>query len=58
MRSLERYLLGWIMGALALGAVVIVMVTYLITLDEMNEIFDAGLKNVAEALGNQSTQTD
>ena len=54
MRSLERYLLGWIMGALALGAVVIVMVTYLITLDEMNEIFDAGLKNVAEALGNHN----
>jgi len=53
-RSLERYLLGWIMGALALGAVVIVMVTYLITLDEMNEIFDAGLKNVAEALGNHN----
>ena len=54
MRSLERYLLGWIMGALALGAVVIVMVTYLITLDEMNEIFDDGLKNVAEALGSHN----
>lgn len=53
MRSLERFLLGWIMGALALGAVLIVMVTYLITLDEMNEIFDDGLKNVAEAVGTQ-----
>ena len=51
MRSIERYLLAWIMGALCLGAVVIVMVTYLVTLDEMNEIFDADLKNVAEALG-------
>jgi two-component system, OmpR family, sensor kinase len=51
MRSIERYLLAWIMGALCLGAVVIVLVTYLITLDEMNEIFDADLKNVAEALG-------
>ena len=51
MHSVERYLLGWIMGALALGAVVIGMVTYLITLDEMSEIFDADLKNVAEALG-------
>lgn len=50
MRSIERYLLGWIMGALSLGAVVIVMVTYLVTLDEMNGIFDAELKNVAEAL--------
>lgn len=51
MRSIERYLLAWIMGALSLGAVAIVMVTYLVTLDEMNEIFDADLKNVAEALG-------
>lgn len=51
MRSIERYLLAWIMGALCLGAVAIVMVTYLVTLDEMNEIFDADLKNVAEALG-------
>lgn len=51
MRSIERYLLAWVMGALCLGAVVIVLVTYLVTLDEMNEIFDAGLKNVAEALG-------
>lgn len=51
MRSIERYLLAWIMGALCLGAVVIVLVTYLVTLDEMNEIYDADLKNVAEALG-------
>src|SRR4249919_1066324 len=51
MRSIERYLLAWIMGALCLGAVVIVLGTYLVTLDEMNEIFDADLKNVAEALG-------
>jgi signal transduction histidine kinase len=50
-RSIERYLLAWIMGALSLGAVVIVLVTYLVTLDEMNEIFDADLKNVAQALG-------
>ena len=51
MRSIERYLLAWVMGALCLGAVVIILVTYLVTLDEMNEIFDADLKNVAEALG-------
>jgi two-component system, OmpR family, sensor kinase len=51
MRSIERYLLAWIMGALTLGAVLIVLVTYVVTLDEMNEIFDADLKNVAEALG-------
>src|SRR5882724_6150379 len=51
MHSIERYLLGWIIGALTLGAVVIVMVTYFITLNEMNGIYDADLKNVAEALG-------
>jgi signal transduction histidine kinase len=50
-RSIERYLLSWIMGALSLGALAIVLVTYLVTLDEMGEIFDADLKNVAEALG-------
>lgn len=51
MRSIERDLLAWLMGALLLGSVAIVLVTYLVTLDEMNEVFDADLKNVAEALG-------
>ena len=51
MRSIERYLLAWIMGALILGSVVIALVTYLVTLEEMNEVYNADLKNVAEALG-------
>lgn len=51
MRSIERYLLQWIMGALTVGAMVVVFVTYLVTLDEMNEVYNADLKNVAEALG-------
>ena len=51
MRSIERYLLVWIMGALVLGSVVIVLVTYLVTLAEMDEVYNADLKNVAEALG-------
>ena len=50
MRSIERYLLAWILGALTLGAVLVALVTYLVTLDEMNEVFDANLKNVAEAV--------
>lgn len=50
-RSITRYLVAWVMGALCLGGLVIVGVTYLATLDEFNEIFDADLKNVAEALG-------
>lgn len=51
MRSITRYLIAWVMGALCLGGLVIVGVTYLVTLDEFNETFDADLKNVAEALG-------
>ena len=50
MRSIERYLLAWILGALTLGAVLVALVTYLVTLEEMNEVFDANLKNVAEAV--------
>jgi two-component system OmpR family sensor kinase len=50
MRSIERYLLGWIMGALVLGSLLVGLVTYLVTLEEMNEVFDANLKNVAEAV--------
>ncbi len=51
MRSIERDLLAWMLGALSLGAVLVVLVTYAITLDELGEVFDADLKNVAEALG-------
>jgi two-component system, OmpR family, sensor kinase len=50
MRSIERTLLGWIMGALLLGSVVVSLVAYFVTLEEMNEVFDADLKTVAEAL--------
>jgi signal transduction histidine kinase len=51
MRSIERYLLGWIVGAMGLGTLVVAFVTYVVILDEMNEIYDADLRNVAEALG-------
>ena len=50
MRSLERYLLAWILGALSVGSVLLVVVVYVTTLDEMNEVFDVDLKNVANAL--------
>lgn len=50
MRSIERTLLGWIVSALTLGAVLVALVTYLVTLEEMHEVFDADLKNVAEAV--------
>jgi signal transduction histidine kinase len=50
MRSIERYLLAWIMGALLLGSVLVALVTYMVTLEEMNEVFDADLRNVAEGV--------
>lgn len=50
MRSIQRTLLAWILGALTLGAILIAFVTYLATLDEMHEVFDADLKNIAEAV--------
>ena len=50
MRSIERPLLAWIMGALALGSALIALVVYSVTLDEMDEVFDADLKNVATSL--------
>ncbi len=51
MRTIERYLLGWILGALGLGSLVMALVAYLVTLDEMDEVYDANLKHVAQALG-------
>jgi two-component system OmpR family sensor kinase len=51
MQSLERYLLAWILGALTLGSVPIALVAYVVTRDEMNEVFDAELKYVAQAVG-------
>ncbi len=50
MRSIERYLLAWVAGTLSLGLVVVALVGYIVTLEEMNEVFDADLKNVASAL--------
>ncbi len=50
MRSIRRTLLIWILGALSLGAVLVAFATYLVTLDEMNEVFDGELRNVAEAV--------
>ena len=49
MRSIERTLLGWIFGALALGSLLVAFATYLVTLDEMNEVFDADPNNIAQA---------
>jgi two-component system OmpR family sensor kinase len=50
MRSIERTLLLWNLAALSLGSVLIAGVTYFVTLDEMHEVFDANLRNVADAV--------
>ena len=50
MRSVERYLLAWILGALSVGSLLVAIVVYAVTLDEMNEVFDVDLKNIATAL--------
>jgi two-component system, OmpR family, sensor kinase len=50
MRSIERTVAAWILGALTLGSLLVGLATYLVTLDEMNEVFDADLKNIAEAV--------
>lgn len=51
MRSIERTLLQWILGALAVGALLVGLITYFVTLEEMHEVFDADLQNVAKAIG-------
>ncbi|MFT3817188.1 MAG: ATP-binding protein [Rubrivivax sp.] len=50
MHSLERALLRRIVGTLAAGALLVTAVAYRVTLDEMNEVFDAELKTIAEGV--------
>jgi two-component system OmpR family sensor kinase len=46
-RSIRQGLLLWLMGALSLGAVLIALATFLFSLEEMNEVFDEQLRQVA-----------
>ena len=50
MRSIERTLLAWMLGALTLGATLVALAVYLVTLEEMHEVFDADLKNISKAM--------
>ncbi len=52
MRSIERRLLTWILGTLLLGSALVAATAYVVTLAEMNEVFDSDLRNVAEGLAN------
>ena len=50
MASIERILLAWTLGALSLGAMIIALVIAVVTLDELQEIFNDKLKSVADAV--------
>ncbi|WP_159076055.1 sensor histidine kinase [Microvirgula aerodenitrificans] len=50
MRSLHRHLQLWVLGALSLGALLLLFSVYLFLLEELNEVFDENLKQVALAV--------
>lgn len=50
MRSIERYLLTWTLGVFVFGSIVLAGAVYLVLLDEMNEVFDIDLRDVARAV--------
>lgn len=52
MPSIERRLLAWVLGVLAAAAIVLVTISYLITLRELNEGLDDNLKELALAIAN------
>jgi signal transduction histidine kinase len=47
MRSIRRHLMFWVLGALCGGAVFIVAAAFLLTLEEMNEVLDEDLRQMA-----------
>jgi two-component system OmpR family sensor kinase len=49
-RSLRRTLGVWVLGALSLGSVVLALVTYVATLEEMDEVFNETVRQTALAL--------
>ncbi len=50
MKSLRSDLMKWLLGALGFGSLVLVLVAYVVTLGEMNEVLDENLREVAEAV--------
>ncbi|MED5619913.1 ATP-binding protein [Ideonella sp. BN130291] len=50
MRSIRRRLLVWVLGALSVGAAVLLAVSYWALLGELDEVFDESLKQVALAV--------
>ena len=54
MRSIRNRLLAWVVGALGLGALLIVGVAYLVILDETGDALDENLKQAALAVARAS----
>jgi len=51
--SIRRQLMRWVIGALSLGAGVLVLVAYLMTLDEIDEVLDDSLRQSALLLADR-----
>jgi two-component system, OmpR family, sensor kinase len=49
-RSIRRNLVLWLVGALVLGVIVVLVVTYVLTRLQVGRVFDDELKQVAEAV--------
>lgn len=56
MTSIRRHLLIWLLSALLLGVLLLALASFLFTLEEMNEVFDDELKQVAMAVLDQHRQ--
>src|SRR4051812_41055690 len=56
--SIRRHLLLWLLGALSIGAMLLAIATYAFALDEMNEVSDEQLKQVAFAVLSNVALTD
>jgi two-component system OmpR family sensor kinase len=57
LRSIRSELLKWTLGALCLGSIVLVLVAYVVSLREMNEVLDENLRDVAGALDDYHRQS-
>lgn len=58
MGSIRRHLLAYLLAALSLGGVVLVLVSYQVTLDELSEVFNENLKQVALAVAHHHPASD
>ncbi|MBC7944899.1 MAG: two-component sensor histidine kinase [Burkholderiales bacterium] len=47
MNSIRNHVLVWLLSSLSLGAALLILASYVSTLEEMNEVFDDELKQVA-----------